>query len=121
MFRIPSQTLAAIFVCFLGSQLRADEIPPFPPHPRLATTAAELARLKESPARKDQAVRLAEALLIIGCTGIGGGNIGSRFFQCAYGASTALSQYCRQRLVHQHCINKIKQSQQDRGRYGSEQ
>lgn len=43
--------------------LHAGDAPTFPLHPRLATTAVELARLRESVSRKDQAVRAADALL----------------------------------------------------------
>src|SRR3984957_14272173 len=53
-----------LFILSLGVlKSRAGDVPSFPPHPRLATTAAELARLKQEPARKVQAVREAEALL----------------------------------------------------------
>lgn len=48
---------------FSVEPIHAGEEPKFPAPPRLATTADELAKLKQSPARRDEAVRQAEALL----------------------------------------------------------
>jgi hypothetical protein len=56
--------LAGVFCC--GQMARAAEVPVFPPPPRLATTAQELARIKAAPdfaAVRDAAVRRADALL----------------------------------------------------------
>lgn len=54
----------SFFLLLLGPcVLLAEELPPFPPHPRLAITPTELARLKESATRRDQAIRDAKPLL----------------------------------------------------------
>jgi hypothetical protein len=66
MFRkiTSARTLTGLFFFFFSLlQARAGEGPSFPPHPRLATTAAELDKLKQSAVRKDQAVREADTLL----------------------------------------------------------
>ena len=66
MFRTLAPARILIGLCLFSLSfflVHAGEVPSFPPHPRLATTVDELNTLKQSPARKDQAVREAEALL----------------------------------------------------------
>ena len=68
MFRILicAGFLTSPMVLWLGvlqARTGKDEAPSFPPHPRLATSAAELAKLKQIPGRKDQTVRETQALL----------------------------------------------------------
>ena len=63
----------------------------------------------------------AEALLVIGGAGLGGSNIGARFFHRTLSAAAALGEHGSQRPVDEKRIKGVEGRQQDDRGHGSEQ
>ncbi len=65
--------------------------------------------------------RFAQALLVIGGAGLGGGDIGARFFHRTLGAAAALDEHGGQRPMQQERVEDVKGPEKDYRGYGSEQ
>jgi hypothetical protein len=63
----------------------------------------------------------AKALLVIGGAGLGGGNVGTRFFHRPLSAAAALGEDGGERAIDEESIKGVKQRHEEDGRHGSEQ
>src|ERR1019366_1667676 len=62
-----------------------------------------------------------QALLVVGGAGLGGGDIGARFFHGTLGAAAALDEHGGQRPMDEESIEDVKRGQKDDRGHGSEQ
>jgi hypothetical protein len=70
---------------------------------------------------KNLEARFSQTLFVVGSPRVGGGDIGTCPFEGALGQGSTLSQHSCEGLMDQHCVQEIKDRQEDRCRYGSEQ
>ena len=70
---------------------------------------------------EDFLARFAEALLVFGGAGFGGGDVGARFFHCSLGAAAALGEHRGQGTMDHKSIKNVKHCQQNDRGHGSEQ